>query len=77
MKYVYLIWKSLWRKKVRTILTILSVFVAFLLFGLLSALNQAFSGSPDLANASRLIVLDKISIINSCLLYTSPSPRDA
>jgi len=65
VKYLYLIWKSLWRKKVRTILTILSVFVAFLLFGLLSALNQAFSGSPDLANASRLIVLDKISIINS------------
>jgi putative ABC transport system permease protein len=65
MKYVYLIWKSIWRKKVRTILTMLSVFVAFLLFGLLSALNQAFGGGADLSNASRLIVLDKISIINS------------
>ncbi len=64
MKYFYLIWKSLWRKKVRTILTILSVFVAFLLFGLLSALNQAFGGATDLANAQRLITLDKISIIN-------------
>ena len=65
MKYFYLVWKSLWRKKVRTILTILSVFVAFLLFGFLSALNQAFSGGVDLANAKRLVVLDKISIINS------------
>ena len=65
MKYLYLVWKSLWRKKVRTILTILSIFVAFLLFGLLSALNQAFSGNTDLANAQRLVVLDKISIINS------------
>lgn len=65
MKYLYLVWRSLWRKKVRTILTILSVFVAFLLFGLLSALNQAFRGGVDVANASRLIVLDKISIINS------------
>jgi len=65
VKYLYLVWKSLWRKKVRTILTMLSVFVAFLLFGMLSALDQAFTGSPDLANAQRLVVLDKISIINS------------
>jgi putative ABC transport system permease protein len=65
MKYFYLVWKSLWRKKIRTILTILSVFVAFLLFGLLNALNQAFGGATDLANAQRLITLDKISIINS------------
>ena len=65
MKYFYLVWKSLWRKKIRTTLTILSVFVAFLLFGLLNALNQAFGGASDLANAQRLITLDKISIINS------------
>jgi putative ABC transport system permease protein len=65
MKYFYLIWKSLWRKKVRTVLTMLSVFVAFLLFGLLNALGQAFSGGVDLANARRLVVIDKISIINS------------
>ncbi|MDH3440372.1 MAG: FtsX-like permease family protein [Gammaproteobacteria bacterium] len=65
MKYFYLVWKSLWRKKIRTTLTILSVFVAFLLFGLLNALNQAFGGATDLANAQRLITLDKISIINS------------
>lgn len=65
MKYFYLVWKSLWRKKVRTILTMLSVFVAFLLFGLLSALNQVFSSAEDLADARRLVTLDKISIINS------------
>jgi putative ABC transport system permease protein len=65
MKYFYLVWKSLWRKKVRTILTMLSVFVAFLLFGLLSALNQVFGGAEDLANARRLVTIDKISIINS------------
>ena len=65
MKYFYLVWKSLWRKKIRTILTILSVAVAFLLFGLLSGLNQVFSGVSDIANAQRLVTLDKISIINS------------
>jgi len=65
MKYFYLVWKSLWRKKIRTILTMLSVFIAFLLFGLLSGLNQVFAGATDLANAQRLITLDKISIINA------------
>jgi putative ABC transport system permease protein len=65
VKYLYLVWKSLWRKKIRTTLTILSVFVAFLLFGLLNAVNQVFGGATDLANAQRLITLDKISIINA------------
>jgi len=65
MKYFYLVWKSLWRKKIRTILTMLSVFIAFLLFGLLSGLNQVFGGATDLANAQRLITLDKVSIINA------------
>jgi len=35
MKFLPLLWSSLWRKKTRTIFTLLSVFVAFLLFGLL------------------------------------------
>lgn len=64
MKYFYLVWKSIWRKKVRTILTVLSVLVAFLLYGLLSAFNQAFRGGVDIANASRLVTIDKISLIN-------------
>ena len=64
MKYFYLVWKSLWRKKVRSILTVLSVLVAFLLYGLLSAFDTAFSGGVDLANASRLVTIDKISLIN-------------
>ena len=65
MKYFYLVWKSLWRKKIRTILTLLSVLVAFLLYGLLSAFNLAFRGGVDVANASRLVTIDKISLINS------------
>lgn len=64
MKYLYLVWKSLWRKKIRTILTLLSVLVAFLLYGLLSAFNLAFRGGVDVANASRLVTIDKISLIN-------------
>jgi len=64
MKYFRLIWKNAWRKKIRTSLTILSVFVAFLLFALLSAIGYAFRGGVDVADAERLIVIHKISLIN-------------
>ncbi|MBT8103862.1 MAG: FtsX-like permease family protein, partial [Gammaproteobacteria bacterium] len=42
-----------------------SVFVAFLLFALLSAIGKAFTAGEDVADAERLIVLEKVSIINS------------
>ena len=64
MKYFRLIWKNVWRKKIRTLLTILSVFVAFLLFSLLSAIGFAFKGGEDVADAERLIVIHKVSLIN-------------
>jgi len=64
MKYFYLVWKSVWRKKVRTWLTILSIIVAFLLYGLLQALNYAFNSGADLANAHRLVTINKVSLIN-------------
>jgi putative ABC transport system permease protein len=65
VKYFGLIWKNVWRKKVRTTLTILSVFVAFLLFALLNAIGHAFTAGEDVANAERLVVIDKVSLINS------------
>jgi len=43
MKYFPLIWATLWRKKTRTIFTLLSVVVAFLLFGMLETVDYAFS----------------------------------
>lgn len=64
MKYFGLVWKSLWRKKVRTGLTILSVLIAFLLYGLLMAVGYAFRGGVDLANADRLVTINKITLIN-------------
>lgn len=65
MKYVYLVWKNLWRKKTRTILTILSIFVAFILYGLLGALKFAFTSGVELADAKRLVVIHKVSLIQS------------
>lgn len=64
MKFLGFIWKNAWRKKVRTTLTILSVLVAFLLYSLLSAIGYAFKSGADLADAERLVVIDKVSLIN-------------
>ena len=64
MKYFGLIWKNAWRKKIRTSLTILSVLVAFLLFALLSAIGYAFKTGEDVADAERLVVIEKVSLIN-------------
>ncbi len=63
MKYFYLILSSLKRKKVRTGLTILSIVVAFILFGYLTAIRQAFDAGVEVAGADRLIVRHKVSII--------------
>lgn len=63
MKYLYLMWSNLKRKKTRTILTLLSILVAFTLFGYLGAIRQAFNQGIDVAGLDRLIVRHKISLI--------------
>lgn len=63
MKFLPIIWRNLMRRKIRTIFTLLSIFVAFLLFGYLMAVRSAFNMGVDLAGADRLMVLNKISII--------------
>jgi putative ABC transport system permease protein len=63
MKYLYLVWSNLKRKKLRTILTLLSIMVAFMLFGYLGAIKQGFSQGIDVAGLDRLIVRHKVSII--------------
>ncbi|MGC9940787.1 MAG: FtsX-like permease family protein [Verrucomicrobiota bacterium] len=64
MKFLHLIWSNLNRKKLRTSLTLLSVIVAFMLFGFLLAIQEALVGGVALAGADRLIVREKVSIIN-------------
>ena len=63
MKYLPLVWKSLWRRKVRTTFTLLSIFIAFLLFGILMTIRAAFSLGIDLAGLDRLILIHKISLV--------------
>ncbi|MCZ6643602.1 MAG: ABC transporter permease [Gammaproteobacteria bacterium] len=59
-----LMWSNLFRKRTRTLLTLLSLAVAFLLFMLLQAIANAFasSGSFLLVGIDRLIVSPKYSI---------------
>jgi putative ABC transport system permease protein len=64
MKFAHLIWSNLKRKKLRTLLTLLSVMVAFVLFGLLASIKQALAGGITLEGANRLVVRQKVSIIN-------------
>ena len=65
MKFLPLVWRNVWRRKVRTTFTLLSIFVAFLLFGLLMTIRETFSLGVDLAGLDRLMVIHKISIIMS------------
>ena len=44
MKFFHLIWCNLKRKKLRTSLTLLSILVAFVLFGFLAAIKHALAG---------------------------------
>lgn len=64
MKYLHLLWASLFRKKLRTTLTLLSIIVAFFLFGLLQSVSQAFSNVASQTQADRLITNSRYSIID-------------
>ncbi len=63
MKFLYLVACNLRRKKLRTLLTLLSIGIAFFLFGLLGALKLALTGDVSIANADRLMTRHKVSII--------------
>jgi putative ABC transport system permease protein len=58
---------NLFRKRTRTILTLLSVITAFLLFGLLQSVNTIFSAGADFVGATRLFVQARVS-------FTQPLP---
>ncbi|HKL53939.1 MAG TPA: FtsX-like permease family protein [Wenzhouxiangellaceae bacterium] len=59
----HLVRKNLGRKKLRTLFTLLSVIIAFVLFALLGGLNRAFTAGVELAGADRLITTHKVSFI--------------
>lgn len=62
-----LIRKNLFRKKLRAFLLIVSIFIAFLIFGVLVAFLSAFNAGDSDAAKNRLVVSNKIN-------FTQPLP---
>jgi putative ABC transport system permease protein len=63
MKFLPLIWKNMWRRKIRTLFTIGSVFVAFVLFGMLMTIRTSFTFGVEIAGNDRLVLIHKVSVI--------------
>jgi putative ABC transport system permease protein len=63
---------NLGRRKTRTVLTLLSVVMAFLLFGLLQSVNVLFSAGADFVGATRLITQARVSFTQSLPLRLLP-----
>jgi putative ABC transport system permease protein len=55
VKYLPLIWANFWRKRLRTIFTLASIVVAFILFGLLQGIDAAFEEAARKGHGDRLI----------------------
>jgi putative ABC transport system permease protein len=63
VKYLPLVWAGLWRKRTRTVLTMTSVAVAFLLYGILDGVTAGFDHAIDrLTDATRLRTMSRINI---------------
>jgi putative ABC transport system permease protein len=63
VKFSRLIFANLFRKKIRLILTIGSFAVALFLFSFLAVVKGAFGRGADIAGADRLVIINRISII--------------
>jgi putative ABC transport system permease protein len=64
MKFYRLIFANLLRKKVRLILTVGSFAIALVLFTFLAVVKSAFNRGIDIAGADRLIVVDRVGLMN-------------
>jgi putative ABC transport system permease protein len=63
MRFILLLFSNFKRHKLRTVLTVLSIMVAFILFVFLAAIHNAFTFGVSVAGADRLIVRNRISLI--------------
>jgi len=63
---------NLFRKRTRTILTLLSVIMAFLLFGLLQSVNSIFNRGADFVGATRLFVQARVSFTQALPISMLP-----
>jgi putative ABC transport system permease protein len=57
-----LIRKNLFRRKLRAILMIVSILIAFAIYGVMASFERAFNAGQDRATPDRLVVLNKINL---------------
>jgi putative ABC transport system permease protein len=62
-RFLPLLFANLRRRTPRTMFTLLSIAVAFLLYGLLAAVKNGFEASGNLAGVDRLVSMAKVSIV--------------
>jgi len=65
MSNLYLIFKNLTRNKLRLFLNSFAILIAFLLFGFLGSLKNAFDSGVELSADDRLMVVNKINFTQS------------
>lgn len=65
MKYLRLVWAGIWRKRVRTILTMFSIVTAFILYGTLHGVTAGVDGAIEEMSSARLRVMNRVNIIDS------------
>lgn len=63
MKFFCLVWAGLWRKPMRTILTLLSIIVAFMLYGTLYGVTSTFDDVIDRLSETRLRVQNRANLM--------------
>ncbi|MGH8218390.1 MAG: ABC transporter permease [Steroidobacteraceae bacterium] len=61
MKYVFLVWSGLWRKRTRAALIVLQVTIAFTLFGVLQGLDTGIKHAIARTHADRMYVFSRVS----------------
>ena len=62
MKWLPLLWTALRRKPARTVYTLLSIVIAFLLVGIMSGLNAAFAERIENARVDRVVVTARYGV---------------
>ena len=63
MRFFPLVWAGLWRKRVRTVLAMLSVALAFLLYGTLDGVDAAFDDAlVAMTDAARLRTQSRVNV---------------
>ena len=63
MRFRHLLFANLFRRRIRTGLTVGSFAVALFLFGILAVVRGAFHQGIDVAGTDRLVIINKVSLI--------------